>query len=299
MIKGQFTTLPISSIETDSRLQVRSHNLLSAGLQTSKEARLDDQHDRLVNTLKAGGVVEPIRVIKSDSDSRDEDGFSPDSDYLVFDGHHRLKAFKDHSPLDNPEVPVEILPYSFKEALSLGYTVNMTHGEGLTDKERTQAALRSCVYNSSNTKPKDIKRAVGIAQSTAEKITRAARRLKDEADIQPNDTPGAIDKKVCQWVNDQPPEYYREGRLPLFRLDSHGFPTYGFILERKVGRENETDAFKVQRLVQKLEALVDEDYDIFRAALKKVAHKKNRDLKVTVKDLNRQQENVKDEDDEF
>jgi hypothetical protein len=241
--------------------------------------------------------VEPIRVIKSDS--RDEDGFGPNADYLVFDGHHRLEAFRDHSPLDSPDVPVEILPYSFKEALSLGYTVNMRHGEGLTDKERTQAALRSCVYNSSNPKPKDIKGAVGIAQSTAEKITRAARTLKEEADIQPNDTPDDIDKKVQKWVENHPPEYYREGRHPLFRVDSHGFPTYGFILDRKVGRENETDAFKVQRLVQKLVAIVDVDFYIFRAALKKVAHKKNRDLKVTVKDLNRQQVNAKDEDDEF
>jgi hypothetical protein len=212
MTKGQLTTLPISSIETDPRLQVRSHNLLSAGLQTSKEARLEDQHDRLVNTIKAGGDVEPIRVIKSDSDSLDENDFGPTADYLVFDGHHRLDAYRAHSPLDNPDVPVELLPYSFKEALSLGFTVNMAHGEGLTDKERTQAALRSCVYSPTDTKPKDIKGVVGIAQSTAEKITRAARRLKEEADIQPEDTPDEIDGKVRSWVNNHPPEYYREGR---------------------------------------------------------------------------------------
>jgi hypothetical protein len=52
-------------------------------------------------------------------------------------------------------------------------------------------------------------------------------------------------------------------------------------------------------MVQKLEALVDEDYDIFRAALKKVARKNNRDLKVTVRDLNKKQENAGDEDEEF
>lgn len=96
-----------------------------------------------------------------------------------------------------------------------------------------------------------------------------------------------------------PPWILSRRPLPLFKVDSHGFPTYGFIPDPKIGRDNETEAFKVERMVQKLEALVDEDYDIFRAALKKVARKNNRDLKVTVRDLNKKQENAGDEDEEF
>lgn len=287
MTKDKLTTLPLDLIETDSRLQVRTSKMLSTYSQAAKQVRLDDQHDRIVHVIESGSNLKAIEVIQHKGS------------YLVFDGHHRLKAYRDAYPLDNPEVPVVILPLTYREALAQGYTVNMDHGEGLDATERSQSSLRSCVYSSTKIKAKDLQQAAGFSLSLAQKITRAAKLLKEEAEIVSTDTPRTIDEKVSQWCQKQPPQCYGSDKRPLFKIDDHGFPNYRFVLERKHTRDTTSDAQKVERMVKTLEGLVDDDWDIFREALRKVARKTNRDLNITVHRVEESKEPEDNDSEEF
>jgi hypothetical protein len=275
--------LPLSDIETDQRLQVRTDKMLPGGTQAAKGLRLDEQHHRLVNILESGSNLEPVKVIKHKES------------YLVFDGHHRLKAYEDAFPLGNPEVPVEVLSLSYREALAQGFTVNANHGEGLHVVERSQAALRSCIYSNTEIKAKELKQKQGVSQSLAEKITRAARLLKQDAKLNQNDSPRVIDEKISVWISTLPRPLFKADGKPLFKLDDHGFPSYRFILERKVGRDIDPEKFKVEKIAKTLEAIIDEDYDAFRKALKKVAHVSNRNLQITMHRIEEPQEHDEDE----
>ncbi|MCV6626099.1 MAG: ParB N-terminal domain-containing protein [Cellvibrionaceae bacterium] len=244
---------------------------LSSREREAKGLRLGAQHSRLVNCIEAGGTLDPIQVI-------DNGGV-----YLVVDGHHRLEAYADAFPLDNPDVPVEILPWSYAEALGKGHLINASHGEGLSLKEKSPAALRACVYSDREIKAKELVATQGCGQSVAAKVTRAAKILRQEAGIEHGDSPDAIDEKVGQWLEDLPREYRNaEGRLS-FKLDSHGFPPYLFILQRRPVKEFKSDAATVERLAKRMEGMLDEEgADTFRAALKKVARASRRDLHITV-----------------
>lgn len=263
------THLPLSEITTDFRLQVRTNAMLQRGEKEVKKIRLESMVDRIVNSLEAGQDIEPIKVIKH----KDE--------YLVFDGHHRLKAYEYAFPYDNPQVSVEIMPFSYHEALAKGYYVNTSHGEGLNDTERSQAALRSCVYSPKDIKAKALQRE-GMKERLSQKITQAARQLKKEAGIKPKDSPRVIDQKVAAWIEKLPRDCYSVDRSRLFKLDDHGFPTYRFILERKTYGKPDSDEARVEMFIKALEELVNEDFFAFRQALKKVAHKRNKALNITV-----------------
>ena len=263
------TYLQLSEITTDFRLQVRTESMLQRGEKEVKKIRLETMVDRIVTSLEAGQDIEPIKVIKHKGE------------YLVFDGHHRLKAYQYAFPFDNPQVSVEIMPLSYHEALAKGYSVNTTHGEGLNDTERSQAALRSCIYSPEDIKAKALQRE-GLKERLSQKITQAARQLKKEAGIKPKDSPRVIDQKVAAWIKKLPSDCFNADGARLFKLDDHNFPTYRFILERKTHGKPESDEAKVEVFIKTLEALVDEDYYAFRQALKKVAHRKNKDLNITI-----------------
>lgn len=263
-------SLPLDEIKTDPRLQVRSPKLLAGGEKAAKDIRLGEMHQRLVNCLESGEELAPIKVIEHKGE------------YLVFDGHHRLKAYQEVFPFDNRKVPVEIERLTYREALGKGFTVNADHGEGLHSSERSQAALRSCIYSPFEVKAKDLVSKQGISESVSQKVTRAARRLKKEAAISPKDNPNVIDRKVSKWIEELPKGVFSADGKRLFKIDDHGFPTYRFILEKKAGRDVESDEMKIAQIQKTLEGLVDEDYYAFRKALKKVAHSSNRDLRITI-----------------
>ena len=276
------TYLPLSEITTDFRLQVRTDRMLQRGQKEVKNIRLEVMVDRIATSLEAGQEIEPIKVIRHDGE------------YLVFDGHHRLKAYQEAFPNDDPQVAVKIMPYSYHEALAEGYSVNTNHGEGLHDNERSQAALRSCVYSPEDIKAKALQRE-GIKERLAQKITQAARVLKEEAEIKPSDSPDEIDEKIAAWMAQLPRDLYRLEGSPRFKVDDHGFPSYRFILERRGNIQEPNQAARIAAITKTLQAIVDEDTIAFLKALKKVAHKKNRDLNITV---HRIEEPKYDEDDE-
>ncbi|UAA39603.1 ParB-like nuclease domain-containing protein [Paraneptunicella aestuarii] len=280
------THLPLSEITTDFRLQVRTDAMLQRGQKEVKGLRLEAMVDRIATSLEAGQKIEPIKVIRHGGE------------YLVFDGHHRLKAYQEAFPNDDPQVAIEIMPFSYHEALAKGYYVNTTHGEGLNDTERSQAALRSCVYSHEDIKAKALQRE-GIKERLAQKITQAARQLKKEAEINPSDNPDEIDEKIGAWINRLPRNCYSSDGARLFKLDDHRFPTYRFILERKANTREPTQTARVAALTKTLEAIVDEDYIVFLKALKKVAHKNNRDLNITVHRIEEPKYYEDDEDADF
>lgn len=273
-----------NDIHTDDRLQVRSKRSIKVDERDAVDKRLEDTRKRLFKVINAGEHVDPIEV------------FDNDGEWLVFDGHNRLAVYQKVRRKRDIKIPVKILPYSYQEALAKGYTVNTKHGVGLTEREASQAAFRSCVYSENEIPTNDLVQQ-GIGIRTAQMIKKAAKMLRDEAVIAIGDSPDQIASKVSRWCSDMLKKGYAPAGSNRIHTDDHGFPRYRFVIEKKPVKEP-NEGYLIEHMAQTLEKLVGQDSDIFLRALKRISHKSRLGLPVTVK--TNKKRNVKvDEDDDW
>lgn len=273
-----------NDIQTDSRLQVRSKRSIKVDERDSVDKRLEDTRKRIYKVVSAGEHVDPIEV------------FDNDGEWLVFDGHNRLAVYQKIRKKRDIKIPVKVLPYSYREALSKGYTVNTRHGVGLTEREASQAAFRSCVYSENEIPTNDLVQQ-GIGIRTAQMIKKAAKVLRDEAAINSGDTIDQVASKVTRWCREMVKKGYsmRSG-VDRIHTDDHGFPRYRFVLEKQP-EQTPNESYMVQHMAETLEKLVKSNSDAFLKALRKISHKKRLDLPITVKTNKKRSEAKLEEDD--
>jgi hypothetical protein len=274
----------LDQIQTHPLLQVRSDNVLSVTERDQKESDLQKQHERLLTVIQAGPYIDPIQVIRSTPENSEE--------FLVFDGHHRLLAYKD---LKQPHdiVKVELLDHSLQDAPKLGYTVNATHGAALRDKERTHACFRSLLFCHEEIPTKDLQ-VHGIGERLAQKLKQAAKILKSEADVYQKDNADQILKKIQAWTRGEIKKHgkgFGSGR-PAFITDEHMIPSYRYVLDRKPINVEEPEGVRLARMIEQMKVYVQNDPDLFRKAVKQLS--REYDLQIRVKN----QKVQRDEDDE-
>lgn len=276
--------LPLEQIQTAPLLQVRSDKVLSGSERDRKSQELEQQHQRLLRIIDSGSYLEPIQVIE-------ENGT-----FLVFDGHHRLEAYLERLPA-SARVPVEILPYSFADALAKGYMVNALHGASLRDRERTQACFRSLLFSADEIPTSELQ-LQGISLSLAQKLKKAAVQLKQETAISPSDSVEVRLDKVRIWTKQ---EIKRNGEhtggRPSFVRDEHGIPSYRYVLERKALPAELSDEARLGQMVAALEKHLESDPFTFRQAVKRLS--KRHDLKIRVSnwEVSKSSEGLEDNDD--
>ena len=258
-----------NEVHTDDRLQVRSLNVLGLTDREAVEKRLQDLRKRLFKVIDSGEHVDPIELIEHDGK------------LWVFDGHNRLEVYKKVRQKRDIKIPALVLPYTYRQALAKGHTVNTRHGVGLTSGEASQAAFRSCVYSTEDVPTNELIQQ-GLGERLAQKIKQAARVLREEAAITEEDHVHEIDAKIARWCAQMAKQGYAPAGSKSIRTDDHGFPRYRFVLDRKPTKEL-NEGYLIERMAQDLEKLVEQDPEIFLRALKKVSHKSRMGLPVTVK----------------
>lgn len=276
----------LDQIQTHPLLQVRSDNVLSVTERDQKESDLQKQHERLLTVIQAGSYIDPIQVIRTAPENTEE--------FLVFDGHHRLLAYQElKQPSDT--IRVELLGHSLQDALKLGYTVNATHGAALRDKERTHACFRSLLFCHDEIPTKDLQ-VHGIGERLAQKLKQAAKMLKSEADVYPNDNADQILKKIQAWTRAEirrQKESITNGK-PTFLRDEHLIPSYRYVLDRKPANVEEPEGVRLARMIDQMKVYVQNDPELFRKAVKVLSREYS--LQIRVKNLKAEEAKGQEDD---
>ena len=280
----KITYLDPNEVETDPRLQVRSVAVYGEDSRIDEAERLKALQSNLHSVVSAGEHAAPIEI------------FRHDDQWLVFDGHNRLEVYQKVAKKTPVKIPAIIRPYTFKEALSLAYMVNTQHGVGVSKSDATKAAFRSCVFANNDISVKELIRQ-GLSERVAQKVRQAARMLIEEAEITPADDENEVSRKVTRWCKRQAKEGFARSGLDKIQTDHLGFPSYRFVLDRKP-IEDRSEAVRIEQMARSIEKLVEQDADVFLAALKRVSRKTRMDLPVSVKRREKRKEDL-DEDLDF
>ncbi|MCU7554419.1 hypothetical protein OCL06_07400 [Alteromonas sp. ASW11-19] len=278
----KITYLDPNDVETDPRLQVRSVAVYGEDSRIDEGERLKALQSSLHSVVSAGEHSEPIEV------------FRHDEQWLVFDGHNRLEVYQKVAKKTPVKIPAIIRSYNFKEALSLAYMVNTRHGVSVSRSDATKAAFRSCVFSNDGITVKELIKQ-GLSERVAQKVRQAARKLIEEAEITSSDDENEITGKVTRWCKRMAKEGFARAGLDSISTDHLGFPSYRFVLDRKP-IEDRSEAARIEQMARSIEKLVEQDADVFLAALKRVSRKTRMDLPITVK---RQQKSKLQLDEEF
>lgn len=276
----KITYLDPNEVETDPRLQVRSVAVYGEDSRMDEAERLKALQSNLHSVVSAGEHSEPIEV------------FRHDDQWLVFDGHNRLEVYQKVAKKTPVKIPAIIRPYNFKEALSLAYMVNTRHGVSVSKSDATKAAFRSCVFANNDVSVKELIRQ-GLGERVAQKVRQAARMLIEEAEVTPSDDENEVSRKVTRWCKRMAKEGYARSGLDKIQTDHLGFPSYRFVLDRKP-IEDRSEAVRIEQMARSIEKLVEQDADVFLAALKRVSRKTRMDLPVTVKRREKRREELDD-----
>ncbi|OJF67965.1 hypothetical protein BK026_03755 [Alteromonas sp. V450] len=272
-----------NEVDTDPRLQVRSETVYGDDSRGEAES-LAALRKRLFKIVSAGEHTDPIEVF------RDGD------EWLVFDGHNRLQVYQKVAEKTPTKIPAIVRPYSFKEALSLAYMVNTRHGVSVSPSDATRAAFRSCIFSNDGISTSELVKQ-GLGERLAQKVRQAARQLIEEAEVVRSDDENDIIGKVTRWCKKMAKEGYARAGLETIPTDHLGFPSYRFVLDRKP-IEDRSEAARIEQMARSIEKLVEQDEDVFLAALKRVSRKTRLDLPVSVKRREKRQEDL-DEDLDF
>jgi hypothetical protein len=211
--------LALSDIQCRAYLQQRTPNLIEDKNDFYRQcANLTSTVEKVKSDLRNGQPIEvPLEI------------HEVNGEYLLVDGYHRHGAATAHcraTKLDPKafQVPVNITATStLQAAINASFKVNLTHGVGLTPKERVHAAFRSYVWNRSVPKISEIRSATGYGQGAASNILNTVKWCVDQLNSNEVSTTTPPELKVFMTKK------MTDLGIDSNKLDSYGLPTYSLL----------------------------------------------------------------------